>query len=182
MNTFINGTPLFVLHYDNFDRLKSQGKFEELIQLQKSYAKHSNNERDVLILADAYGYAGDHKNQLKTLKKLHHYNPYDSEVTNAVADCLDQMGKIPEKFNWLRPVTIFRGGDETIDWCIKHLQKEKCSDSFFNLYIEMWVDGCIRIEEEDVLALLEADERFHLEAYDCDDGPMVRLRSGTVIM
>lgn len=180
--TIINGVPEYVLHWEAYDKLYYKGEFKALIELQKKYVKkHPEDFREKLLLADAYSYAGQYGVALKILKKLHKFNPYDTEFTHAIVECLDKLEKDPKSFDWRRKVIIFEGKSETTDWCYTYLQKEGVSDDAFNLLFEMEVAGYARFEEEELIDILKADSRFRVHESEDEDYPIIELKEWALI-
>lgn len=173
----MNKVPEHILHWESYDKLYYRGEYEALIALQKAYVKnHPENIRERLILADAYGYAGQHQAALKILKKLHKISPYDAEFTHALVECLDKLKEDPKEFSWRRAVVIFESADETQEWCYKYLLSKGPSQDAFNLLFEMEVAGYVRFDEEQLIEYLSADERFRIERVGIHGFPKIELK------
>lgn len=179
---FINGVPDYVLHWEAYDQLYYKGEFEALIVLQKKYVKqHPGNYREKLLLADAYSYAGKYGVALKILKRLHKFNPYDTEFTHAIVECLYKLEKDPKTFKWEREVIIFEGKAETTDWCYAYLSKEGASDDAYNMLFEMEVAGYARFEEDALINFLKSDCRFRVHEIEDEDYPVIELSEWALI-
>lgn len=176
MYKMVNGVPEYVIHWEKYDKLYYQGNFDQLIQLQKAYVKkHPEDFREKLLLADAYSYAGKYRSALKILKRLHRFNPYDTEFTHALVECLDHLNLDPKSFQWSREVPVFEDNPATLDWCYNYLRKEGVSDDAFNMLFEMESIGYARFDEVGLIKLLRKDDRFRVHELKDEEYPLIEL-------
>lgn len=173
---FLDGIPDYVIHWENYDRLYYEQDYEGMIRLQKDYLQHhTGNPRDELMLADAYGYAGKHKLALKILKRLHRFNPYDSEYVEALVECLKKCRINPRTFKWRRKVLFFEGREETVGWCYTWLEKKGEAEKLCDLYMEMWNIGYIGFDVAGLEEILGDDPRFELSESSLKDEVAITL-------
>lgn len=182
MYKMMSGVPDYVIHWENYDQLYYKGDYTKLIELQKAYVKkHPADTREKLLLADAYNYAGRHKSALKILKRLHRFDPYDTEITHTLVECLDKLAIDPKTFKWLRNVQIFDGSKATKDWCYAYLKEQGVSDDAFNIHYEMSEAGYTRFDEDGLLNLLREDERFRIHDVQGEVYPVIELSEWALI-
>lgn len=168
--------PAYIKHWEAYDDLYYKGEFEALVRLQKDYVKNRPDDcRELLLLADAYCYAGRYRAALKILKRLHVFDPYNSEYVQALVECLDGLKIDPMTFKWRRPIELFEDGKSACDWVQRYLQRSGVSDDACNLYVEMDSTGYARFDIEAFIEFLKADERFRVHEGSLEDATIVEL-------
>ncbi len=169
--------PEYILHWEEFDRLYYKGDYKALIEMQVAYVKkHSDDLREELLLADAYGYDEQHDKALKILEHLHAIQPYDQEITQALAECLVKLDVKPKSYQWKREVLMFDNAETVTNWCFKYLKEIGKASDTFNLMYEMETIGYVSMEDEKLTEYLKEDGRFMVSSTEDSDYPTVMIK------
>ena len=158
--------PEYILHWEEFDRLYYKGDYKQLILSQKEYIKqHPEDDRERLLLADAYMYDGQDKRALKILSNLHKKYPFDIEYMHTLSECLYKLKRDPNTYDWKRKVIIFDNNQKCSDFCYEYI-KSNGSECSFTLLYEMEEGGYSKYDTEALELILSNDERFSSETMD----------------
>ena len=138
--------------------------WKSLKKTRRVKAEASPNDMHMQCLyAEALIFNDEFENALTFLTKLHHTEPQNPNIKNAICQALYALGKNESDFKWLQKPMVLKMDNEVTDLCYAFLILEKNPIPFLSLLecYQMKYDF-VTFDEEELYNYLKEDPRFKI--------------------